>query len=66
MIYMYFVNLSGEIFEDFLETEVCKLAQVPVVIAVHAPSDLCSSFRDVAASDCEQVKPRLNHVETKV
>ena len=53
MIYMYFVNLSGEIFEDFLETEVCKLAQVPVVIAVHAPGDLCSSFRDVAASDCE-------------
>lgn len=40
---------SGEIFEDFLETEVCKLAQVPVVIAVHAPSDLCSSFRDVNA-----------------
>ena len=40
---------SGRIFEDFLETEVSKLAQVPIVLAVHAPSDQCSSFRDVAA-----------------
>lgn len=40
---------SGTIFEDFLETEVSKLAQVPIVLAVHAASDQCSSFRDVAA-----------------
>jgi len=40
---------SRTIFEDFLETEVSKLAQVPIVLAVHAPSDQCSSFRDVSA-----------------
>ncbi|CAK9033604.1 unnamed protein product [Durusdinium trenchii] len=41
--------VSGEIFDLFLEREACKLARVPVVLAVHAPSDMCSSFRDVSA-----------------
>ena len=41
-----FAYFSGEIFDLFLEREACKLARVPVVLAVHAPSDMCSSFRD--------------------
>ncbi|CAJ1359602.1 unnamed protein product [Effrenium voratum] len=40
---------SGYIFEEFLEKEAAKLAKVPVFLAVHAPSDMCSSFRDVSA-----------------
>lgn len=41
--------MIGEIFDSFLETEAYKLARVPVVLALHARGDLCSSFRDVSA-----------------